>query len=92
MKKHFVIANVPTRLPMQSTVLYSFLLHYFNASGVLWGVFITLFTILWIIAIADKYNEIRVDLNATKEEEKKFVKKSKFQERLNELMREEKNK
>ena len=34
-----------------------------------------------------KCSEIRVDLNATKEDEKKIVKQSKFQDKLDELMK-----
>ena len=87
MKKHFVITSLPVRLPFQSTILYSFLLYYFNVENLYWGIFITLYSILWIIAIAIKCNEIKVDLNATKDDEKKIVKQSKFQEKLDELMK-----
>ena len=64
MKKHFVITNAPVKLPFQSTILYSFLLHYFNVDSLYWGIFITFYSILWVVAIVSKYNEIRVDLNA----------------------------
>ncbi|WP_188051727.1 hypothetical protein [Flavobacterium sp. GP15] len=87
MKKHFVITNLPVRLPFQSTILYSFLLYYFQVDSLYWGIFITLYSILWIIAIVVKFNEIKVDLNATKDEEKNIFKQSKFQEKLNELMK-----
>ena len=91
MKKHFVITNLPVRLPIQSTILYSFLLYYFEAHDVLWGVFITLYSILWIGLIWIKINEIKVDLNATQDEEKKIVKQSKFKEKLEELIKENQN-
>lgn len=87
MKKHFVITSLPVRLPFQSTILYSFLLYYFKVDSLYWGIFITLYSILWIIAIVVKCNEIKVDLNATKDDEKKIVKQSKFQDKLNELMK-----
>lgn len=87
MKKHFVITNLPVRLPFQSTILYSFLLYYFKVDSLYWGIFITLYSILWIVAIVVKCHEIKVDLNATKDEDKKIVKQSKFQDKLNELMK-----
>ena len=87
MKKHFVITSLPVKLPFRSTILYSFLLYYFKVDSLYWGMFITLYSILWIIAIFVKCHEIKVDLNATKDEEKKIIKQSKFQEKLNELMK-----
>ena len=63
MKKRFVISNLPIKLPFQSTILYAFLLHYFNANGVIWGVFITLYSIFWIGVIMAKWNEVKIDLN-----------------------------
>ena len=92
MKKHFVITSLPVRLPVQSTVLYSFLLHYFNASGILWGIFITLFTILWIVVIVVKSSEIKVDLNETTGKEEKAINQSKFREKLDEMMKSNKSK
>ena len=76
MKKRTVITNTPVRLPLQSTVLYSFLLWYFEVNPVWWGIFGTLYTILWIVALLAKFSEERIDLD--KEEPKKEPAKSKF--------------
>ncbi len=66
MKKRTVISNVPVKLPLQSTILYSFLLYYFHASGVLWGIFITLYAIYWLISIISLFNQDVVDLDSDK--------------------------
>lgn len=66
MKKHIAIINTTIKLPVISTVLYTFLLHYFNVSGLVWGIFITLYSILWIVVIIMKWNEVQIDL--TKDE------------------------
>ena len=94
MKTRFVIANTPIRLPLSSTILYSFLLHYFNVSDIWWGVFITVFSIIWILIIRIKLIEEQIDISdlLNKEDPKQSTKpKSKFQERLNELMQDQKN-
>lgn len=62
MKKHIAIKNQPIKLPFLSTAFYTFLMHYFQAPGWAWGVFITLFAILWIIAIVLLWNQEKIDL------------------------------
>lgn len=64
MKKRFVITNVPIGLPFQSTILYTFLLHHFQVSGIWWGIFITIYSFYWIIAIVAKWNECQIDLTS----------------------------
>ena len=71
MKKRFVISNTPVKFPIQSTILYTFLLHHFQVSGIWWGIFITIYSIYWIIAIVAKWNEESIDLNSDKMDEKK---------------------
>lgn len=88
MKKRFVISNTPVKLPVQSTILYTFLLYHFQVSGIWWGIFITLYSIYWIIAIVAKWNEESVDLNSDKLDEKKKAVESKFAQRLQKLMNE----
>lgn len=85
MKKRFVISNLPVRFPIQSTILYSFLLYYFKADGLWWGIFICLYSILWIIAIAVKWNEESIDLNADDLKGEKKKVQSKFAERLQQM-------
>lgn len=63
------------------------MLHYFNVDNLYWGIFITFYSILWIVAIAIKFNEIKVDLNSTDDDKKKVLNKSKFQDRLNEMIK-----
>ena len=91
MKKRFVIANTPVKLPIQSTILYTFLLHHFQVSGIWWGVFITLYSLLWIIVIVAKWNEEKIDFNDEKIDDDKKVVRSKFAERLQKLMDERKS-
>ena len=88
MKKRFVISNTPVKFPIQSTILYTFLLHHFQVSGIWCGIFITLYSIYWIIAIVAKWNEESIDLNSDKMDEKKKAVESKFAQRLQKLMSE----
>ncbi|WP_113638983.1 hypothetical protein [Nubsella zeaxanthinifaciens] len=89
MKKRFVISNTPVKYPFQSTILYTFLLHHFQVSGIWWGIFITLYSIYWIAAIALKWKEESIDLNSDDELDKeKALTKSKFAQRLHKLMTE----
>lgn len=62
MKKRKVIKNVPTHLPFTNSLLLSFLLYYFKAPGFIWGVFITIYAIVWIFAIALMITQDHVDL------------------------------
>lgn len=89
MKTIYVIKNTPVRYPIQSTILYSFLLHYFNANDVLWGVFITLYSLLWILAFIVKLFEKKVDISdlLIKNDEK-----VKFVDRLKDLVKEREEK
>jgi hypothetical protein len=88
MKKRFVITNTPVKLPFQSTILYTFLLYHFQVSGIWWGIFITLYSILWIVAIVVKWSEESIDLSDDKLDNEKKVVRSKFAERLEKLMKE----
>lgn len=90
MKKRTVISNTPIKLPLQSTILYTFLLWHFEVHPIWWGVFITLYGIYWIIVIVIKFNEILIDLD--KDEPKSKAVKSKFSQRLEKLVEEKKYK
>jgi len=83
MKKKLVITNVPTRYPINSTILYSFLLYYFNVDDLYWGIFITLFSIYWILVIIVKSNEVNIDLN-----ENKNLSSSNFKEKIQSMVKE----
>lgn len=83
MKKKLVITNVPTRYPINSTILYSFLLYYFNVDDLYWGIFITLFSIYWILVIVVKSNEVNIDLN-----ENKNLSSSNFKEKIQSMVKE----
>lgn len=50
-KKVIHRTDLPVRLPINSTILYTFLLYYFNVQPFIWGVFITIFTLYWILCI-----------------------------------------
>lgn len=83
MKKKLVITNVPSTLPVNSTILYSFLLYYFNVDDLYWGIFITLFSIYWILVIIVKSNEVNIDLN-----ENKNLSSSNFKEKIQSMVKE----
>lgn len=87
MKKKFVITNVPTRYPINSTILYSFLLYYFNVDSLYWGIFITLFSLYWILVFIVKLNEVNIDLN-----ENKNLSSSNFKEKIQSMVKEVQNK
>lgn len=89
MKKRFVISNTPTKLPINSTILYTFLMWYFKVDNLYWGIFICFFGLLWILTLISLFTQEIVDLNATKEDGKAKLKQSRFAERLNELMKRE---
>ena len=86
MKKKLVITNVPSRYPINSTVLYSFLLYYFNVDGLYWGIFVTLFSIYWILVFIVKFNEVNIDLN-----ENENLSSSNFKEKIQNMIKEIEN-
>lgn len=65
------------------------MLWHFEVNPVWWGIFGTLYTILWIVALIAKFNEERIDLD--KDEPKKEPAKSKFAQRIEQLAREKAN-
>lgn len=85
MKKRTVITNVPSKLPFTSTILYSFLLYYFKVDSLWWGIFITLYSIYWIIALILVFTQERIDID---DDKKITTAKSKFAERLADIVRE----
>lgn len=87
MKKRTVIKNVPVRFPLTSTILIAFLLDHYQVDGIWWGVFITVYSILWIALIAAKINEDGVDLDDIITDGKKA---RTFQDKLNEKMNQNK--
>lgn len=92
MKKHFVITNFPVKLPVQSTILYSFLLYYFKVDNIWWGIFITLYSIFWIIIIVMKCTEKRIDLTDTLGKDISVsLEGKKFQQVLEKLAKEKKS-
>ena len=91
MKKIYVIKNQPTKLPVVGTVLYAFLMDYYNASDFWWGVFIVCFSIIWIICIFSFFLQETIDLNKDySDNPKKAVKQSKFAEKLKQMIDESK--
>lgn len=61
--------NLPTQLPITNTILIAFLLYFFNATGLIWGMFITFEVLLFIGTIYNLYEEEYVDI--IEKEEKK---------------------
>lgn len=66
MKKRFVITNLPAKLPVTNTALVAFLLYYFKAHGFIWGIFITVYSIIWIAIIIMKSREQNIDVDLFK--------------------------
>ena len=94
MKKKLVLTSLPVRFPIQSTILYSFLLHYFNADNIYWGIFITLYSILWSCVFYIKSKEQYISLNSGEKEhsvKENVSSESKFRQKLNELIEKNKN-
>ena len=87
MKKRFVISNLPARLPITSTVLYTFLMWYFKVDNLYWGIFICVFGVAWAVSFYMFFTQEIVDLNATTDEDKKKLKQSQFAEKLNDLLK-----
>jgi len=92
MKKFYVIRNTPTKLPFTATVLYAFLIDYYNVSDFWWGVFIVCFSVIWIIAIVALFYQETIDLDKDySDNPKKAVKQSKFAEKLKQMIDENKH-
>lgn len=64
MKKSKVIAykNLPAKMPIVSSAVAYLFLDKFNAPGWVWGVVITLFSLLWIICIVAKIIQEEVEV------------------------------
>jgi len=91
MKKFYVISNTPTKLPITGTVLYAFLMDYYNASDFWWGVFIVCFSIIWIICITALFYQESISLDKDySDNPKKAVKRSNFAEKLQKIIDENK--
>lgn len=86
MKKRFVILNTRAKLPLNSTVLYSFLLYYFKVNDLYWDIFITLFAIIWIVCIYAIWTQEVIDLNTEEKEINKKLAQSKFAKKLLEII------
>ena len=93
MRKKLVIKNTPTKLPISSTVLYTFLMWYFKVDNLFWGIFICCFGFYWIFSFISINKEERIDLNDIKEESTKdnFSIPKSFRDRLREKLIEEQN-
>lgn len=85
MKKVISRKNLPAKLPVTSTVLYTFLMYHFDADRLWWGVFIALTTLVWIALIAVLIKENDVDVFNEKE-----AKNTRFADRLREIASESK--
>lgn len=61
-KKVISRKNLPSRLPIPSTLLYILCLYYFQAPEWLWGIMSTLLGIMWVVAIYEKASEEKTDI------------------------------
>lgn len=62
-KQKFVITSTPTKLPVVSTILFTFLLYYFNVPMIVWGIYITLAIIYWVVVLIIIKDETYIDIN-----------------------------
>lgn len=91
-EKRYVITNTPSRLPIISTVLFTFLMDYYKVNDLWWGFYLVLMGLWWLICIAGKFNESWVDLNkpltaeSAKKDPKGMARKVIFATRIQELM------
>ena len=85
MKTRKVIKNTGIKLPIHSTIIYSFLLYYFDVSEIYLGIFGAVYVIYWCLAISIKWNEEEIDI--FDEEEMKKLRPT-FKERLKDKLNE----
>ena len=83
MKTKTVIKNIPTRFPLFQTILTFFLLDYYQVEMLWWGIFGTLWALLWIGCIINRFREEPIDLDEIITNGKQA---KTFQEKLNEKM------
>lgn len=85
MKKEKVVKNIPVRLPITITMAMYLFLDNIEVNDIIWGIFITLFTIYWVVCIYVVFwGQEKVDI-FEEPKEKKEIKKSIFQQRLEKL-------
>lgn len=63
MKTRYVIKNIPTKLPVQSTVLWYLVLDYYKASDIWYGVYFTLYALAWLGSIIVIWKQESIDIN-----------------------------
>ena len=88
MKKTKVIQgnNLPMKTPIPATVLYLMAADYFNLPEWAWTLIIVLLSLGWILKIISIFTTEKVNIFKDEtNDENKPVKRSKFQERLNQI-------
>jgi hypothetical protein len=88
MKSKIARSSIATALPIQNSVLAYFIMDYYKAPEFVWGIIITLFSIIWIACIYGVITEERIDVF---EEEEKLLttpyEKSRWKQRLEDAMK-----
>jgi len=88
-KKVISYKNLPTRFPLQSTILYVMALFYFNAPQWLFGVVGVLLVLMWATWVYSVFEKEKVDVSELLEaglDEKPEGKKSNFRKLLDEQL------
>jgi hypothetical protein len=88
MKSKISRSSIATVLPVQNSALAYFIMDYYKAPEFVWGIIITLFSIIWIACIYEMATEERIDV--FEEEEKLLktpIKNSRWMQRLEEVMK-----
>jgi hypothetical protein len=80
--------NLSSKSPILLGAVLYLLLDRFNASGVVWGIVIALYGIMFIAWVIDLFNTENVDIF----EDKGDLPKKKFSERIEEMKNEKKSK
>lgn len=90
MEKQKVIhpKNSYARLPLHTTILYTFLLHHFDCPQWAWTLFIVFYSFLWIVMLYKLFTQECIDIFNSKEVN---VKKSVFQDRLDNYLSSRRN-
>ena len=83
-RKVIAYKNLPAKLPLTQTLLVLLILDKYNAPQWVWGVVITIYSLLWILSIVSIANEKLYDLFDDNQLPATLMKKT-LTERMNEV-------
>jgi len=89
-KKTIKNSNLPAKLPIGSTIMYYMALDYYKAPEWLWTLATLLFSLIWIGSIIKYFTHESFDVTGFVEEETEQNRKSKWQQKLEEIQNKQK--